>query len=779
MALNQQSKKTKEAEYMQEDVHFRYKMPSTSHMKRTYVGPSTSYQPDQYQPSELQNSVLREPVDTGGHWYTMMLTKNILGVAESKVWHGTADICDTEKQEYVESLAKVRHDARELRIEVMFCARLDLIKRFKAAHNFLCDNHGVDYTAPEFHTDCLDNLLLCAVFFSAYKVVDYLMQIAGRHLRMASCNTPIFHGGTTLHVAIIRGCSTLVRTTMEGLNEEDRLEVLNTFGDGDFFPTTASCYSVPLLLALQTGRIQIFIDLVGFGGDPTVTDPHNGNGIIHAINLYGRREPDKAVEMFHDILNHEAMKRWYCKCNDLDYCKFSELEAIRMRQLLLRTENLAGYSPLAHAAVHGVYPMLQALLQTEGVYKQSIWSMGSSSLCNYDMIEVDPTVRDLTGRCRPTVLELLLYERTEDNIPVLTMEPLRDLMRSKWETWKLVFICWGLWHLVTISSYSIYSILQHIIDTGYANPDNVAGLNNNTHMDYASRHPVFWSATRINVWILVSLYILLTITDTISSLQLYVCGRLLRPGSGYYYVPWSVIRKFDDFNVHCIIFTILTSLSLLRVFSRQDIHAVVTGFGIMEGWYFLLFFTRAFRHTSLFTVVTNRMFRLDLLRFGIIAFIHIISFSSCLLVLLAPHLPQGIASIFEAPQTMFLVMVGLTALQYLLDPSIPWVAKIVGIAFIITATVLLLNLLIAAMGDTYAGISENKECIWLKMRVRSVLILDRFLHFSVLRRCMMGHGLIYKRDSRRWILRVDNMHMHANISVESLWDSIVRSFTTG
>ena len=745
-------------------------------MKRTLRSAPPAYRPANYKPPD-QPSTVQEPADDDEVWLTRMPVGAMLGVAESKLWHSPADTCDLEEEEYLKALAAVQHDAKALRIEVMFCMRLNLINRFMTAHDFLRDNHGIDYAALEFQTESLDNLLLCAVFYKAYKVLHYLVVCTGRDLLMVPCNTPIFHGGTTLHVAIIRGCLRLVRMTLEGLNEKNRLKVLNTFGNGTFFSASGSCYSVPLLLALQTGQMDIFFKLVDYGADPTVKDPHNGNGMMHAITLYGRQEPDKAVNMMHGILKHETMKRWYCKRINIDYGKFTQIEAMRMRQLLLQTENVAGYSPLTHAALYGVYPILQALLQMDTVYKRSIWNMGASSLSYYDMTEVDPTVRDLIGRCKPTVLELLLYERDDDNIPALTMEPLHDLMRSRWQSWKLVYICWGLWHLMSISAYTMYSIFEQATEVDQASSENVTDQCNDSQLGFTFSHPVARMVTHVNMWIIVLVYLLFTITGAIQSVRLYVRGRVLWPGSGHYLVPWSVIRKYDDFNMHLAIFCILTLISLLRVIPRDDIHNVVTGFGIMEGWYFLLFFTRAFRHTSLFTVITNRMFHLDLLRFSIIAIIHIISFGSCLMILLSPHLPDEVNNIFETPQTMFLVMIGVADLSFLDSPTTSWVAKVVGIGFVISATVLLLNLLIAAMGDTYAGISENKECIWLKMRVRSVLILDRLLYFGFLRRRMMGRDLYYKLEARKWTLKVDNTDNHLHVIEESLCESILRSFT--
>ena len=777
MAVDQTTKTKKEIVTDQERDQVHYKLPWRARMHRALRGSSPTHLPPDSQPPAYQAATLELSDHDDNVWGTRRPLCSMLGVKASKLWHCPGDIYEDDEEEYLQALTTARYDAKALRIEVMFCVRLNLINRFVAVYNVLHDTHGVDYSAIEFQTEYEDNLLMSAFSFRAYKVVDYLVAQTGNHLLMEPSSTPVFHGGTALHVALLRGCPTLVEMSMEVLNETQRLEFMNIFGDGDFFSAHDSCYSVPLLLALKTGQVEIFMKLVDYGGDPTVTDPHNGNGAIHAITLYGKQQPDKAADMLHVVLNHETMKRWFCKHTNMDYCKFTQVEALRMRHLLIDTENFAGYSPLTHAALHGVIPIVQSLLHMEGAYKRCIWSMGASSLCHYDMTEVDPTVRDLMGHHKPSVLEMLLYERPDDDIPPLAMEPLRHLMRSKWNSWKLVYIFWGLWHLVSITTYTLFCIYGNATETNRTIPDNSTGLHTNTQQAFTLGHPVARKATEINIWILVCIYLLVTITDNIQSLQLYVRGRLLWPGSGHYFVPWSVVRKYDDFNMHLTIFSILAFVSLIRLIPRPDIHNVVTGFGILEGWYFVLFFTRAFRHTSLFTVMTNRMFHLDLLRFSIIALIHIISFGSCLMILLSPNPPEEMNSIATAPHTMFLIMVGFADLSFLTSPTTPWVAKIVGVFFVITATVLLLNLLIAAMGNTYTSVSRNKDGIWLKMRVRSVLLLDRFLHWGPLRQRMMGNDIFFWPDAKRWILKVDNTH--AEVGTESLWDSIIRSFTRG
>ena len=688
-----------------------------------------------------------------------------LGVAVSKLWPHNMDINDNDEECYRNALDKIQHDAKSLRTEIMYCTRLCLLRRFQVAHAFLENTHGIDYSAPEFQTRTQDNLLLAAIYFRAHAVVERIVERAGRGLILAPCGTSVFEGGTALHVAILQRCPKLVGQIMTNLNEKDRYQLLNTYGSGEFFKSPGNCHEVPILLAIQVGCTEVFLELVKFGADITAKHPTNGNGLLHCLVLFGKEDPQGALDIFQTVFNDSVTRQWYCKRFNLPCDCFSEVEEMQMASLLLKVENTAGYSPITFAALHGVYSLLQEIIQVKGVYKFIIWNMGAASnISLYDMTEIDPTVRAIENPGKPSVLELLLYERADDDIPVLASEPIQNLMHSKWHAWKYIFILWGVWHFLTIICFTSMALKEH---TFYMNEtNNVTNETGFRGMAMIYIPPIVDSATTLNTCSLSVTYMLGILIDICHSLKLFTKGRLLNPRAGYYFVPWAVVIKDDDFSLTLLLFSVFTFLSMLCNLCRLTIPPVITGIAVLLGWYFLLFFTRAFRHTSLFTVMTNRMLHLDVLRFSIIAIIYIIAFGSCLLILLGPQLPREFSSLPEAIRTMFFVMIGIENLGFLDTGLTSLLVNCVAVAFVITATILLLNLLIAAMGDTYTGMAVGKTGLWLKMQVKSVLSLDTIISFNYIRKRMVGKDISYNEVARKWYLTVDNVHIDHGLCTE-------------
>ena len=153
------------------------------------------------------------------------LHSRLLGVQASPVW-GDSDLQPGEEAAYGKSLNKF--GARDLRLELLNCVRLDLIERFMLAHDYQRDNYSLDYGEPEFHLRHMDNLLLVAGIFSARKTLAYLIECNGSRLVLLQSNTSQFQGGTILHCVLLKGCNHMLRSVMDGVNEQDRVRLINT-----------------------------------------------------------------------------------------------------------------------------------------------------------------------------------------------------------------------------------------------------------------------------------------------------------------------------------------------------------------------------------------------------------------------------------------------------------------------------------------------------------------------------------------------------------------------
>ena len=350
-----------------------------------------------------------------------------------------------------------------------------------------------------------------------------------------------------------------------------------------------------VFLCILTGSTERLLTLIEYGEDPSLTEEITGNGIAHCIILYGIEFPEKAKEMMHDVLNNDVVKKWYCKrIQNKGVDQFTDHDQMVLCRTLLLKENHAGYTPLTFAALHGVYPVLWYLLHCEGVYKLTFWQLGLGSFCLYNVNEMDSTVAWLEGGKRPNVLELLLYERPEDDIPVLTEEPLSNLMDNKWQAWRLIYLLLTIFHMISTMVHTYVAVEStHINNKTYTCP-HIAG----------SGHQY---ALRVFVLILPCIYIFDLAYSSISGIKQLRLGRLLWRRSGYYFVPWSIILGLDIYKINMLIYSACTLLTIANCLPSQRLHRIAAAASMMSGWLIILIFTRSVERLSFFTVMVSRM----------------------------------------------------------------------------------------------------------------------------------------------------------------------------
>ena len=90
-------------------------------------------------------------------------------------------------------------------------------------------------------------------------------------------------------------------------------------------------------------------------------------------------------------------------------------------------------------------------------------------------------------------------------------------------------------------------------------------------------------------------------------------------------------------------------------------------------------------------------------------------------------------------------------------------------------SVLALNLLIAAMDDTYSQVSANKHALWRKLRVRAVLVLDQLMAIPGIRRKFLGKSVLYDKGSNAWYMEVHNRGQKQTEYSDTPWDAFRKS----
>ncbi|XP_045115765.1 transient receptor potential cation channel subfamily V member 5-like [Portunus trituberculatus] len=237
----------------------------------------------------------------------------------------------------------------------------------------------------------------------------------------------------------------------------------------------------------------------------------------------------------------------------------------------------------------------------------------------------------------------------------------------------------------------------------------------------------------------------------LSELQLYVrfgCEAVTLLGSLSYLVGAANEARFQGgkmfienlstvpsrvlFLLACIMVLIMSGLRALCMNEGEDVLAVLVM--LCTGPYFL-FFCRGFKTVGPFVTMIYTMLVGDLLRFVTIYFVFIMGFSQAYFVIFNSFhdtfdrnqcLTNPMPSAAESVMKMFIMSLGNFGDTYgALDcTDHTTTGKTLFMVFTAIVSILLINLLIAMMGNTYERIAEMKN-EWMRQWARIVLVVER------------------------------------------------------
>ena len=156
------------------------------------------------------------------------------------------------------------------------------------------------------------------------------------------------------------------------------------------------------------------------------------------------------------------------------------------------------------------------------------------------------------------------------------------------------------------------------------------------------------------------------------------------------------------------------------------------------GWAYMLFFTMPFRFTGPFVIMIYKMLFNDVLRFCIIYLIFLAGFSQSFFILFNSNgkcpkfercsidVSLGLSGYISSIKHCFLGLLGDFDLDYYIDGPFPIASVALVIFYVVLTTILLLNLLIAMMGDTFADVKKGAKQLWSVSADRSSVTLLSF-----------------------------------------------------
>ncbi|XP_012411727.1 transient receptor potential cation channel subfamily V member 4 [Trichechus manatus latirostris] len=240
------------------------------------------------------------------------------------------------------------------------------------------------------------------------------------------------------------------------------------------------------------------------------------------------------------------------------------------------------------------------------------------------------------------------------------------------------------------------------------------------------------------------------------------------------------------------IYSVLVIVSAALYLAGIEAYLAVMVFALVLGWMNALYFTRGLKLTGTYSIMIQKILFKDLFRFLLVYLLFMIGYASALVSLLNPcanmkvcNQDQTNCSVPTYPSCrdsetfstflldLFKLTIGMGDLEMLSSAKYPEVFIILLVTYIILTFVLLLNMLIALMGETVGQVSKESKHIWKLQWATTILDIERSFPVFLRKAFRSGEMVTVGKSSdgtpdRRWCFRVDEVnwsHWNQNLGI--------------
>lgn len=559
-----------------------------------------------------------------------------------------------------------------------------------------------------------------------------------------------YRGQTALHIAIERRCKHYVELLVEkgaDVHAQARGRFFQPKDEGGYFYfgelplSLAACTNQPDIVHYLTENAHKKADLR--------RQDSRGNTVLHALVAIAdnTKENIKFVTKMYDLL--------VIKCAKL-YPDLS-LEAIM---------NNDGISPLMMAAKLGKIGIFQHIIRLEIKDEEARhlsrkfrdWAYGPVYSSLYDLSSLDTCGEEVS------VLEILVYNsKVENRHEMLAVEPINELLRDKWRKFGAVSF------YISVVSYLIAMIIFTLI--AYYRPmEGTPPYPYRTTVDYL----------RLTGEIITLITGIFFFLSNVKDLFTKKC-----PGVNSLFIDGS-------FQLLYFIYSVLIIVTAALYLAGIEAYLAVMVFALVLGWMNALYFTRGLKLTGTYSIMLQKILFKDLFRFLLVYLLFMIGYASALVSLLNPCSTKEICnnngtdcSVPEYPSCrdsstfskflldLFKLTIGMGDLEMINSAKYPAVFIILLVTYIILTFVLLLNMLIALMGETVGQVSKESKQIWKLQWATTILDIERSFPVFIRKAFRSGEMVTVGKNldgtpDRRWCFRVDEVnwsHWNQNLGI--------------
>ncbi|KAI1901007.1 hypothetical protein AGOR_G00055710 [Albula goreensis] len=560
-------------------------------------------------------------------------------------------------------------------------------------------------------------------------------------------NTPFrdvyYRGQTALHIAIERRCKHYVELLVEkgaDVHAQARGRFFQPKNEGGYFYfgelplSLAACTNQPDMVHYLTENAHKKADLR--------RQDSRGNTVLHAL--------------VHIADNTRENTRFLTKMYDLLLIKSAKLYPDCNLEMVLNND---GMSPLMMAAKLGKIGVFQHIIRREIKdedarhlsRKFKDWAYGPVYSSLYDLSSLDTCGEEVS------VLEILVYNsRIENRHEMLAVEPINELLRAKWQKFAAATF------YISVVSYLVTMVIFTLV-AYYRPSEGVPPYPYETSTDYLRL------AGEV-VTLFSGIFFFIT---NIKDLFLKKC-----PGVNSLFIDGS-------FQLLYFIYSVLVLVTAALYLSGIEEYLSVMVFALVLGWMNTLYFTRGLKLTGTYSIMIQKILFKDLFRFLLVYVLFMIGYASALVSLLKvcePCPPDGCPKYPQCRDThtfstflldLFKLTIGMGEMDMIESAQYPMVFLILLVTYIILTFVLLLNMLIALMGETVGQVSKESKKIWKLQWATTILDIERSFPVCLRKSFRAGEMVTVGKNcdgtpDRRWCFRVDEVnwsHWNQNLGI--------------
>ncbi|XP_030072297.1 transient receptor potential cation channel subfamily V member 6-like isoform X2 [Microcaecilia unicolor] len=395
--------------------------------------------------------------------------------------------------------------------------------------------------------------------------------------------------------------------------------------------------------------------------------------------------------------------------------------------------------------VRRVYDLLTVLLPQMFNYlvqkqKRVYWTMGPISYCIYDLTYID------SWNDQKSVLDIITSSRNPQVRNLLEVKPIKELLNHKWHSFGyknfLIWMCSYVTYIVIFTISCIYRPLEPVTP-GESN--SIINMKQKTLKDAYIQQEDYLRLVGELITVIGAFVILISEVPY-----------LIRMGFKNYFGNASVGGPFPLLMVG---YSILIFVIVLLRCLGNDNEAVALSIALIIGWCNCIYFARGFKMLGQFTIMIQKILFVDLFQWFCLVFVIIIGFTSAFYIMFQlldlrtyPQFKDYSMTIYTAIE----LMMGLINLPVPVDVPSPPLTYIIYAIYMVFVYLLMLNILIAMMDDTYWRIAKEREELWKVQIASTILLLERRVPwFLKTQSGIPGSSLGF--DDHKWYIGVEEI----------------------